>query len=180
MTKIREAGSCAEAQWDAVKAIGRLRLGDDCSDEAARAEGISEAARVCGISKGVMRNILDPDQPERLSLERAGMLARHFGVDVMARWLAAESGGVFVRLPDASSDIEKLTAAGVRQVGETAAQIIESLHEDSDAGRELSADEARSIARDARRVAATFGEIAVIADRVLNRVRRATRGRGGN
>lgn len=177
MTKVRAPGSCAEAQWDAVKAIGRLKLGVACSDEAARAEGIAEAARLCGISKGVMRNILDPDQPERLSLERAGLLARHFGIDVLAQWLAAESGGLFVPLPDPSSDLERLTASGVRKVGETAAEIIESLGEQSAAGRVLSVDEARTVGRDARIVSATFGEIAALADRVIDRGQRNAKGR---
>lgn len=178
MTKIRVAGSCAEAQWDAVRAIGRLKLGDGASDEAARAEGVSECARVFGVSKGVVRNIFDPDQPEQLSLERAGLLARSFGIDMLARWLAAESGGLFVQLPDPNSDLEKLTAAGVRQSGETAAQIIESLATSSAEGKLLSGEEARAVAKDARSVIATFGEIASIADRVVDRERRAARRAG--
>lgn len=175
MTKVRAAGSCAEAQWDAARAIGRDKLGAACSDEAARAEGVAEIARVLGISKGVTRNILDPDQPEKLSLERAGLLARHFGIDVLAQWLAAESGGVFVPLPEPTSDIERLTAAGVRKVGETAAEIIESLGEHSTDGRGLSLDEARAVGRDARNISATFGEIAALTDRVINRERRKAR-----
>jgi hypothetical protein len=179
MTKVRAPGSCAEAQWDAVRAIGRQKLGGDCSDEAARAEGIAEMARLFGISKGVMRNMLDPDQPERLSLERAALLSRQFSIDVLAQWLATESGGMFVPLPDPSSDLERLTAAGVRKVGETAAEIIESLGEQSAMGRMLSVEEARAVRRDARTIAATFGEIAAIADRVIDRARRnAQKARG--
>jgi hypothetical protein len=175
MTKVRVAGSCAEAQWEAVRAIGRGKLGEACSDEAARAEGISEVARVLGISKGVTRNMLDPDMPEQLSLDRAGILARSFGIDILARWLAGEAGGLFVQLPNPDGDLEKLTASGVRQVGEAAAQIIEAVGDGSSEGKRLSLEEARGVAKDARNVAATFGEIAAIADRVVDRERKAAK-----
>lgn len=175
MTKIRAAGSCAEAMWDAVRAIGATRLGADASSEAARAEGISEVARVLGLDKGAVRNILNPDRPEQLSLERAGLLSRTFGVDILARWMAAESGGLFVPLPDPAGDLEKLTAAGVRQVGETAAQVIEALGDGTATGKKLTLDEARTVSKDARNVAVTFGEIANIADRVVDRERKAAK-----
>lgn len=173
MTKVREAGSCAEAQWEFVKAIGRQSLGDGFSDDVARAQGISEVARVLGISKGVVRNILDPDQPEQLSLERAGMLQRAFGIDSLARWLAIDAGGMFIPLPAPTGDMERLTAKGVRAAGETAAQVIESLSDVSEAGRALSEEEARRVGQDCRLVVETFGEVASLADTALRRARRA-------
>ena len=177
MTKIRAAGSCAEAQWDAVRAIGQSKLGDKVSNEAARAEGINEIAHVLGLDKGTVRNIFNPDRPEQLSFERAGLLARMFDLDVLAKWLAQESGGLFVRLPEAGGNIEKLTAAGVRQVGTTAAAVIEALSEESEDGSALSIDEARKLGDDARRIAHTFMEIASHADQAMESAR-ASKGMG--
>lgn len=175
MTKVREAGSCAEAQWDAVRAIGMGKLGVDASDEASRAEGIAEVSRVLGLDVGTVRNILNPDRPEQLSLERAGILARAFGLDIFARWLAQESGGLFVMLPQATGDIEKLTAAGVRQVGETAAQIIEAVGDGSDDGKSLSLSEAQKVLKDSKTVSETFMRIAKIADGVITNLRKKAR-----
>lgn len=172
MTKVREAGSCAEALWEFVKFVGRQSLGEAISDDVARAEGIRLVAQALGISKGVVRNILDPDQPEQMSLERAGILQRVFGGDVLARWLAVEAGGMFIPLPPPTGDMERLTAKGVRAAGETAAQVIESLSDVSEAGRALSADEARKVGQECRLVVETFGEVAGLADAALRKAQR--------
>lgn len=175
MTKIREASSCAEVLWEAVRAIGHGKLGGDVSAEAARAEGISEVARVLGLDKGTVRNILNPDRPEQMSLERAAVLSRAFGIDLFARWLALESNGLFVPLPSPTGDIEKLTAAGVRQVGETAAEVIEALGATSEGGKAISEREAQQLRTDAAKVAEIFMKISGLADSALRRLKREVR-----
>ncbi len=164
MTKVRQAGSAAEAIWNAVAAIGRAKLGDKASVEAARAEGVSEVSTSLGLDIGTVRNILNPDRPEQLSLERSGLISRTFDIDELAQWLAQEAGGLFVPLPSASGDIEKLTAEGVRQVGETAAKIIESIGDGSQSGSELSLEEAQLLRKNTRLVASIFMKISGIAD----------------
>lgn len=165
MTKLRAAGSCAKALWDMAEAVGRQTLGEAAGEAAARAEGIAQIAKVLGIEATVVRNMLNPDRTEQLSLERAGLLMRTFGLDLLARWLAAEAGGTFIPLPPPTGDMEKLTAAGVRAAGETAAQVIEARA--GEKGGAITADEARKLSVDCRQVMATFGEIAAIADRAL-------------
>lgn len=176
MTKRREAGSCAEVLWDFARAVGRGQLGEGPGDDAARAEGVAQIAKVLGIGPHVVRNILNPDRVEQLSLERAALLSRVFGIDLLARWLAAEAGGTFVPLPTPTGDIERLTAKGVRAAGEAAAQVIEAQSEHSEKGREISADEWRSLKSDCQRVAETFGEMMVLADRGLQKATRDSKG----
>lgn len=172
MTKVREAGSCAEALWMFVSAIGRTVLGERASESACRSEGIVQIGQTLGVSEGVVRNMLDPDQPEQLSLERAGLLMRAYGVDGLARWLAMEAGGMFIALPLPTGDMERLTAKGVRAAGETAAQVIESLSDVSEAGRALSIEEARKVGQECRLVVETFGEVAGLADAALRKAQR--------
>lgn len=167
MTKVRQAGSAAEAIWNAVAAIGRAKLGDKASVEAARAEGVTEVSTALGLDIGTVRNILNPDRPEQLSLERSGLISRTFDIDELAQWLAQEAGGLFVPLPSPTGDIEKLTAEGVRQVGETAAQVIEAIGDGSEAGRDLSLEEAQQLRKDARLVASIFMKICGIADETI-------------
>lgn len=173
MTKVRQLGSCAEALWTTVAAIGRARLGNDASEGATRAEGIAELAALFGVAEGVVRNMLDPDQPEQLSLDRAGLIGAKLEVDTLARWLAAESGGVFVPLPAEDGNIEKLTAAGVRAVGETAAQVIEAMTASSDAGADLSEAEAIRLGNATRQIIETFSEIAAIVDAARRKAKKA-------
>lgn len=172
MTKVREAGSCAEALWMFVSAIGRTVLGERASESACRSEGIVQIGQTLGVSEGVVRNMLDPDQPEQLSLERAGLLMRAYGVDGLARWLAMEAGGTFIPLPMPTGDIERLTAKGVRAAGETAARVIESQSEASEGGEAISEAEARQLGKDCRFVVETFGEMAVLADRAVRAAQR--------
>lgn len=172
MTKVREAGSCAEALWMLVSAIGRTVLGERASESARRSEGIVQIGQTLGVSEGVVRNMLDPDQPEQLSLERAGLLARVYGVDLLARWLAVQASGTFIPLPSPTGDIERLTAKGVRAAGETAARVIEAQSDQSDAGASISEGEARQLAKDCRFVVETFGEMAVLADRAVRAAQR--------
>lgn len=175
MTKRRDAGSCAEALWTFVESLGRQALGERASAEASRAEGVVRVAEVLGIGTHVLRNILNPDRPEQLSLERAGLLSRTSGLDGLARWLATEAGGTFIPLPAPSGDMERLTARGVRAAGEAAARVIEAQSDASEDGAAISEAEARDLARDCRQVVETFGEIAALADQIVRKSQRAAR-----
>ena len=175
MTKVREAGSCAQALWEFVTAVGRASLGDKASEGAARAEGIARVGQVLGVDEGVVRNMLNPDRPEQISLERAGLLQRTFGIDLLARWLAIEAGGTFIPLPDPAGDMERLTASGVRAAGETAAKVIEALSDTSESGSALSEGEARDLAQESRKVVETFSKITTLADQAVRKARAAAK-----